>query len=44
MLEIHTDLEFRMEDRAENKTLGITGYKCSTQGLFRRAPRPEEEG
>lgn len=30
LLEIHTHLEFRIEDRAEDKTLGITRYKRST--------------
>lgn len=44
LLEIHTHLEFRIEDRAEDKTLGITRYKCSTQGHPGRAPILEREG
>lgn len=44
LLEIHTNLELRIEDRDENATLGITGCECSMQGLFRRAPRPKQKG
>ena len=43
MLEIHINLELRMEDRDENETLGIIGCKCSMKGLFSRAPRPKQK-
>ena len=42
---VYTSLEFRIEDRAEDKTLGIiTGHKCSAQGFSGRAARLGREG